>query len=49
MKLYFKNLFCILFVISSECKVKFFIDIVGYVYNLILLGLDVGDRLEFDD
>lgn len=46
--LYFRILFCILFVISSECKINFFKDIVEYVYNLFMLGLDVGDRLEFN-
>lgn len=49
MKLYFRILFCILFVISCECKVKFFKEIVEYVYNLFMLGLDVVDRLEFND
>lgn len=49
MKLYLKNLLCIVLATSSECKAKLLIDIAGYVYNLISLGLDVGDRLKSDD
>lgn len=49
MKLYLRSLLCILLATSSECKAKLLIDIAGYVYNLISLGLDVGDRLESND
>lgn len=49
MKVYFRILFCILFVISNDCKINYLKDIVEYVYNVFMFGLDLSDKLKFDD
>lgn len=45
MKVFFRILFCILFIISIEFKINLLKDIIGFVYNVLMLGLDLSDRL----
>lgn len=39
---------CLLFIIGIESKINYLKDIVEFVYDVFMLGLDVSDRLEFN-